>query len=36
MGPEMTKVVKIAAAGALLAVAVDHFIKPSVNKAVRL
>jgi hypothetical protein len=36
MSNEMTKVLKIAAAGALLTVAVDHFLKPSVNKAVRL
>jgi hypothetical protein len=32
----MRKVVKIAAMGAILTVAVDHFLKPSVTKAVRL
>lgn len=36
MSREMSKVVKIGIVGAVLTIAVDHFLKPSVTKAVRL
>lgn len=36
MSREMRYVIQLAVAGALSAIAIDYFVKPSINRAVRL